>query len=196
MVRFCDNEILKGFVSNSKINLDFGKLMNKKAIVIVRLASGIVPQTISNIIGTIINMRLNMAAKERLRVPATQRHPYFLIIDEFQNFVSTSSNFSYSQTTERDLTSILSEARKYGLGLVIANQYISQLDRGAREAIFGNVGSKIAFRVGSEDGGFLAQTFRRGMGQGDFADLPNYYGYASMLMNNVYVDPFTIKTIV
>lgn len=195
MVRFCDNDILKSFVTNDKINLDFKQLMDQKAIVIVRMAAGVVPETITNIIGMIINMRLNIAAKERVRIPLAKRNPYFLVIDEFQNFVSANANFSHNNAEERDLTSILSEARKYGLGLILANQYISQLDRGAREAVFGNVGGKIAFRVGVEDAKYLAATFSRGIQIGDFVDLPNFHGYASLLMNNMYIDPITVKTI-
>ncbi|MEW6202787.1 MAG: DUF87 domain-containing protein [bacterium] len=196
MVRFCDSEILQRLLDGGcQELLDFKELMNNRAIIIVRLPVGVIPETIAYIIGMIINMRINLAAKERIRVTSGKRTPYFLVIDEFQNFVSTTANFSYSEGKERDLTSILSEARKYGLGLVIANQYISQLDRGAREAIFGNVGSKIAFRVGIEDANYLARTFTRTITSCDFTDLPNFHGYASMLLNNMYADPFTIKTL-
>ncbi|HOO56463.1 MAG TPA: DUF87 domain-containing protein [bacterium] len=195
MDRFCDNPTLKRLLGSERDNLNFDDLLANGNIILVRLPIGIVPETIAYTIGTIVNMRINLAAKERIRIPTARRSPYFLVIDEFQNFVSASANFSHSKREERDLTSILSEARKYGLGLILANQYISQLDRGAREAIFGNVGGKIAFRVGIEDAKYLAATFSRGMQIGDFVDLPNFHGYASLLMNNMYIDPITVKTI-
>ncbi len=109
--------------------------------------------------------------------------------------MSQASNYTYNPHGEKDLSTILSEARKYKVGLILANQFISQLERGAKEAIFGNVGSKIAFRVGFEDARFLSILFGSNFKPYNFLDLPNYYAYASMLVNNTEINTFTIKTL-
>jgi hypothetical protein len=123
------------------------------------------------------------------------RKQFFFVVDEFQSFVSSASSFSYA-TSERSFSSLLSEARKYGLGLVLANQYISQLDRGTSEAVFGNTGSQIAFRVGREDAEFLTKHFSLGdLSVEDFRYCPNFHGYAQFLLDGTPHLPCTIRTV-
>jgi type IV secretory pathway TraG/TraD family ATPase VirD4 len=143
----------------------------------------------------ILAAKIQIAALRRATLPVEQRKQFFFIVDEFQSFVSSASSFSYT-SSERSFSSLLSEARKYGLGLVLANQYISQLDQGTVQAVFGNTGSQIAFRVSRDDAELLARHFSLGeLTVEDFQNCPNFHGYAHLLIDGTPHLPFTIRTI-
>lgn len=121
-----------------------------------------------------------MAALSRVD-DATKSFPsFFLHMDEFQN-ISTPS-----------IAAILSEARKYKLGLTVAHQFIAQLDENIKDAVFGNVGSMIAYRVGPEDGSFLEHQFEPVLTSHDITNVPNYNGYARLLANGTPTRPFSL----
>ena len=115
-------------------------------------------------------------------IPEEERVDFYLYMDEFQN------------VTTNSIAQILSEARKYRLCLILANQFIGQLKEEISKAVFGNVGSLISFRVGSEDGEFLEKQFAPVFSQNDLVNVDNYNGFAKILVKNILTKPFNIKT--
>jgi len=140
---FLANEIMRPIIAQEKSAFNFRQIMDEKKILLINLSKGRLGDINSNLIGLIIVGKILMAALSRVDMPDKERNDFYLYIDEFQN-VTTSS-----------ISMILSEARKYRLGLNIAHQYIKQLDDGIRDSVFGNVGSIAAYRVGSEDASAL-----------------------------------------
>lgn len=130
----------------------------------------------------IIVGKILMAALSRVDDVTKGFPPFYLYIDEFQN------------VTTNSISSILSEARKYKLGLTIAHQFIAQIDEGIRDAVFGNVGSIASFRVGSEDAEFLAKQFEPVFSAKDIANIENRNAYVRLLSNGTPTAPFSIRT--
>ena len=128
-------------------------------------------------------MQIKLSALKRASIVGDQRVPFFLYVDEFQNYVSQS------------FESVLSEARKYRLSLTVAHQYISQLGENIKNAVFGNVGSMAVFRVSTEDATFLENKFKPTFTASDIMKLDNYNAYVSMLVNGQLVKPFNMKTL-
>jgi hypothetical protein len=124
-----------------------------------------------------------LAALSRTSIPEDKRRSFYLYVDEFHNFLSLS------------FVDILSEARKYGLYLILAHQYINQLHDKVRPAIFGNVGSIISFRVGAEDAYFLSREFKPEISDTDLINLPNYHIYLKLMINGVTSQPFSAMTL-
>jgi hypothetical protein len=137
----------------------------------------------ANLIGLVLVGKIQMAALSRVDMFGQKMNDFYLYIDEFQN-VTTDS-----------ISSILSEARKYRLSLNIAHQYISQLEEGIKNAVFGNVGSLAVFRVSSEDAEFLEKRFQPIFKATDIMKLDNYNAYVSMLVNGQPTKPFNIITL-
>jgi DNA helicase HerA-like ATPase len=124
-----------------------------------------------------------LASLSRADTPGKKRKPFYLYVDEIHNFLTLS------------FADILSEARKYGLNLILAHQYIEQLDEKIRGAIFGNVGTIIAFRVGSEDAKYLAREFYPVFDESDLINLPNYHIYLKLMINGMASQPFSAITL-
>ena len=122
-----------------------------------------------------------MAAFSRVDAPEEQRPDFYLYIDEFQNF------------TTDTISTILAEARKYKLNLIIGHQFIGQLEEKIKNAVFGNVGSIAAFRVGAEDAEFLAKQFEPVFNQQDLLNIDNFNAYVKLLIDNQTSTPFNIK---
>jgi hypothetical protein len=156
--------------------------MDEKKILLVNLSKGRLGEINANLIGMIIVGKILMAALSRVDDPTRSFPPFYLHIDEF-HFISTPA-----------IASILSEARKYKLSLTVIHQFIAQLDQNIKDAVFGNVGSIVSFRVGSEDAQFLEQQFAPVFSAKDIMNIPNYNAFLRILVNGVPTKPFSMTT--
>ena len=148
--QFVSNPLIRNIVGQVKSSFDMREVMDQKKILILNLSKGRIGEDNSRLLGAMLITKLQLAAMSRVNIPEEQRQDFFLYIDEFQNFASDS------------FVNILSEARKYRLSLILSHQYIAQLDENesrVRDAVFGNVGTIVSFRVGAEDAEFLEKEF-------------------------------------
>ena len=180
---FISNDIMRPVVLQEKSVFNFREIMDNKKILLVNLSKGRLGEMNANLIGLVLVGKIQMAALSRVDMFGQKMNDFYLYIDEFQN-VTTDS-----------ISSILSEARKYRLSLNIAHQYISQLEEGIKNAVFGNVGSMAVFRVSSEDAEFLEKRFQPIFKSADIMKLDNYNAYISMLVNGQPTKPFNIYTL-
>ena len=178
---FLANEIMRPIIAQERSAFNFRKIMDEKKILLVNLSKGRLGDINSSLIGLIIVGKILMAALSRVDAPIETRHDFYLYIDEFQN-VTTDS-----------ISTILSEARKYRLSLNIAHQYITQLEDGIRDSVFGNVGSIATYRVGSEDAEFLEKQFAPTFDAKDIMNIENFNAYLKLLVNGSPVPPFNIE---
>ena len=174
---------LRNVVGQSKNTFSLKDVMGTGKILIVNLAKGKVGEDCSSLLGSMIVTEIFLSALGRVHVPENERRPFYLYVDEFHNFVTTS------------FADILSECRKYGLNLVLAHQYINQLHEKVREAVFGNVASLITFRVGAEDANYLVREFRPTFEESDLVNLPNYHIYLKLMIDGVTSQPFSATTL-
>jgi hypothetical protein len=170
---------LYAMLSSAESKLDFHDIIENKKILLVNLASGSIGEDNAQLIGSMIVTQLQMAIMRRASVPPERRHPYYLYVDEFQNFTTAA------------FEKILSEARKYKLCLTLAHQFISQLPDTQRDAIFGNVGTMIMFTCGDKDAGAL----RYQLGRFEVQDLVNLRKYEALCRPESAQDTFLFKTI-
>src|SRR6185295_8766896 len=136
---FTANPIVRNIIGQPKSSFNIRQIMDEHKILIVNLSRGLIGEDNASLLGALLVTKVQMAAISRADMPAEQRTPFYLYVDEFQNFATDS------------FATILSEARKYGLNLTVANQYIAQMSMEVKDAVFGNVGSVIAFRMGADD---------------------------------------------
>jgi len=179
---FLSNDMMRPIISQQKSTIDFRDAMDSGKILLINLSKGKIGEMNSYLLGMIIVGKLLMAALSRVDMPERERKDFYLYIDEFQN-VTTDS-----------IAQILSEARKYRLALVIAHQFIGQLSEEISKAVFGNVGSLAAFRVGPEDADFLEKQFEPVFTAHDLVNVDNYNFFARLLINNQTVPPFNMKS--
>ncbi len=185
--RFVENSMIRNIIGQSHSGFNFREIMDKKKILIVNLAKGLVGEINSNLLGLIIVSKLQMTALERASLPEEQRNDFYLYIDEFQNFITES------------IATILSEARKYRLELIIAHQYMKQLEDNkgkttVRDAVLGNAGTMVAFRIGVEDAEVLAKEFAPVFSAYDLVNVEQYTAYAKLLIDNTAAKPFNMLT--
>jgi hypothetical protein len=178
---FTANDYMRPIIGQQKSAFNFRQVMDERKILLVNLSKGRLGEINANLIGMIIVGKILMAALSRVDDPSMNFAPFFLHIDEFQN-VTTDS-----------ISSILSEARKYKLGLAVAHQFIAQLDPKIRDSVFGNVGSVAAFRVGTEDAEFLQKQFAPVFEASDLMNIPNYHAYLRVLANGSPTKPFSVQ---
>ncbi len=186
--QFLSTHIIRNVVGQSRSTLDIDDAMQKKKIILVNVSKGKIGEDNSALLGAMIITKIQLAAMERVRLKQDQRPDFLLYVDEFQNFATDS------------FASILSEARKYRLGMIISHQYIGQLitDTGKdklKDAIFGNVGTTITFRVGAQDAEFLSNHYAPEVEQMDLINLPNHCVYLRLLINGVASRPFSATTL-
>lgn len=193
--RMTANKAMKSILGASKSTIDIREIMDEGKILLVSLPRGLIGEVNANLLGMIISTKIRIATLSRASMSAKDRNPFYLFIDEFQNFLSTSGLTYAKDSYDETFTSMLSEARKYKLLLILANQYMEQLGWGVRKALFGNIGSLIAFKSGVEDSKYLQLHFVNKLSAEDFRTIPSYHAYASLLMNNESLSPFTIRTI-
>lgn len=192
--RFVSYKAMKRSLAAQRSTFDFDDVLNSGKILIVRLPKGTLGEITAYSLGMFISFRLKGAIMRRGAIPEKERKDFYLIIDEFQNLLSSAS-MAYSND-DTAFTSLLSEARKFKVSMILANQFINQLGQNIRNAIFGNIQSKIFFGIGSEDAAYVTTQIPTGPGMDAYVTIPNFHAYAQLLVNGQQVGPFTIKTIV
>lgn len=180
---FTANDYMRPIIGQQHSAFNFRTIMDERKILLVNLSKGRLGEINANLIGMIIVGKLLMAALSRVDDTTRSLPPFYLHMDEFQN-VTTDS-----------ITAILSEARKYKLGLTVAHQYIAQLEEDIRDAVFGNVGSIAAFRVGPEDAEFLEHQFAPTFSARDLMNIENRNAYVRLLANGTPTKPFNMQTV-
>jgi hypothetical protein len=180
---FTANDFIRPIVGQQESSFRFREVIDRKKILLVNLSKGRLGERNANLLGLIIVGKLFMAALSRADDPRGDFPPFYLYIDEFQNITTDS------------IPGILSEARKYKLSLTMAHQFLKQIDDKTRDAVFGNVGSMIIFRVGEEDGEFFEKQFAPTFKALDFVNIENRNAYAKILANGVPQKPFNIRTL-
>lgn len=180
---FTANDYMRPIIGQQRSAFHLREVMDTQKILLVNLSKGRIGEINANLIGMIVVGKILMAALSRVDDPQRGYPPFYLYIDEFQN-VTTDS-----------IASILSEARKYKLGLTIAHQFIAQLEERIRDAVFGNVGSLAAFRVGAEDAAFLETQFQPTFDANDLISIENRNAYVRILADGTPTTPFTIRTV-
>ncbi|MBI5530925.1 MAG: type IV secretion system DNA-binding domain-containing protein [Candidatus Doudnabacteria bacterium] len=185
--QFLSSGIIRNIVGQPKSTIDLREIMDKKKILIMDLSKGKVGEDNSALLGAMVVTKLQLAAMSRTDIPEHERQDFYLYVDEFQNFATDS------------FATILSEARKYRLNLIVGHQYIGQLvqerNTKVRDAIFGNVGTLVVFRVGAEDAEFLVKEFEPIFTEVDIVNLPKYYILLKLMINGVASDPFSAITL-
>jgi hypothetical protein len=183
--RFVENEMMRNIIGQTRSSFDFREVMDKKKILLVNLSKGKTGDVNAELLGLIIVSKLQMAALTRADIPEEQRHDFYLYIDEFQNFITDS------------IATILSEARKYRLNLIVAHQYIGQLvknnDTKIRDAVFGNVGTNFVARIGPEDVETLEKLYAPDFSGYDMINSDKFTWYVKMIVDNAQIKPFTLN---
>lgn len=181
---FTANPIIRNIIGQPKSSFNVRKIMDEGKILVVNLSKGLVGEDNAGILGSFLVTKVQLAAMSRSDIPdVADRRPFYLYVDEFQNFATDS--FSV----------ILSEARKYGLNLTVANQYISQMTDSVRDAVFGNVGTTISFRVSADDAPILAKQFEPVFDQSDLIQMNNRNFVISMIINGEKAPAFSATTL-
>lgn len=179
---FLANEIMRPIIAQQKSSFNFREIMDSQKILLVNLSKGRLGDINSSLIGLIVVGKILMAALSRADMLEERRRDFYFYIDEFQN-VTTDS-----------IATILSEARKYHLNLIIAHQFIGQLKDEIKKAVFGNVGSMATFRVGSDDAEFMAKQYKPVFAEQDLLNIDNYNCYVKLLIAGHTSSPFSMKT--
>ncbi len=180
--RFMTNDLMRNIIGQKTSSFDFRRVMDDGKILLVNLAKGKIGEINSTLLGLILVSKIQIAAFSRADISEQERKDFFLYVDEFQNF-----------TTDTFAT-ILAEARKYRLGLNITNQYFAQLTEKIRDAVIGNVGTLISYRVGAEDAEFLAHEMV-GLTVEDFTNLDRFQTYVKLLVDLTPTKPFSMNGI-
>ncbi len=178
--RFVTNKMMRNIFGQSQSAFDFRKVMDEGKILLINLAKGRIGEENSSFFGLLLVPKILIAAMSRQDIPEEQRRDFFLYVDEFQNFATP------------DFAQILSEARKYRLALCVANQFIGQIEEEVKNAIFGNVGTLICFRVGVTDANYLQHEFQPTFNETDLINVERYNVFIKTTVNNEPVPPFSM----
>jgi len=185
--QFLSTSIIRNIVGQSISTINIFDIMNEGKIFLVNVSKGRIGEDNSSLLGGMIITKIQLAAMERVRIPENERKDFYLYVDEFQNFVTDA------------FAGILSEARKYRLNLTVAHQYTAQLisdkNSSVRDAVFGNVGTMVVFRVGADDAEFLEKEFEPEFTPQDIVNLPNFKVYLKLMIDGVTSRPFSAKTL-
>jgi len=181
LTTFISNDMMRPIIAQQKSTLNFREIMDTNKILLVNLAKGKIGEINARLLGMVVVGKILMAALSRVDTPEEERKDFYLYMDEFQN------------VTTNSIAQILSEARKYRLILIIAHQFIAQLKEEISKAVFGNVGSLVSFRVGSEDAEFLEKQFLPVFTARDLINVDNRNCFVRLLMNNELTKPFNMK---
>ncbi|MFH1193197.1 MAG: hypothetical protein V1656_02675 [Candidatus Jorgensenbacteria bacterium] len=180
---FTANDYVRLIVGQARSSFSFREVLDGRKILIVNLSKGRIGEANASLLGMIVVGKLLMAALGRVDTPEESRADFYLTIDEFQNFTTDS------------IATVLSEARKYHLNLMVAHQFIAQLTDHIRDAVFGNVGSMVSFRVGATDAEFLVKQFAPVFEEGDLVNVDNFNACAKLLVGGRTAAPFNIETV-
>jgi CxxC-x17-CxxC domain-containing protein len=181
--QFISTPLIRNIVGQTKSSIDMRKIMDERKILIMNLSKGKIGEDNSLLLGSLLITKLQLAAMSRVDIPEEERQDFFLYVDEFQNFATES------------FINILSEARKYRLSLILGHQYIKQMEEKVRDAVFGNVGTIISFRVGADDAEYLEKEFYPEFTASDLVNLPKYHIYLKLMIDGVVGKPFSAKTL-
>lgn len=185
--QFLNTSFIRNIVGQPRSTLNIPQIMNEGKILLVNVSKGRIGEDNSSLLGAMIITKIQLAAMERVRIPEEERQDFYLYVDEFQNFATDS------------FASILSEARKYRFNIIIAHQYVGQLvtdiSTKVRDAVFGNVGTIIVFRVGATDAEYLENEFAPEFALQDLINLPNYCIYLKLMVDGVTSRPFSAVTV-
>lgn len=178
--RFVTNKTMRNIIGQSKSAFDFRKVMDEGKILLINLSKGKLGEENSSFLGLVLIPKILVAAMSRQEIPEPQRRDFFLYVDEFQNFATP------------DFATILSEARKYHLNLTVANQFIGQMEEEVKNAVFGNVGTLISFRVGVTDASYLQREFQPVFTETDLINVERFHAYMKTIVDNEPVPPFSV----
>ena len=189
--QFISNPLIRNIIGQVQTTIDMRAVMDEGKILIANISKGRIGEDNSRLLGALVITKLQLAAMSRVDIPEEKRKDFHLYVDEFQNFATES------------FVNILSEARKYRLSLVLGNQYISQLEEmtptgrstRVRDAIFGNIGTMIIFRVGAEDAEFLENEFLPELTANDLVNLAKYNVYLKLMIDGIAGRPFSAETL-
>ena len=180
--RFVTNKMMRNIIGQSKSSFDLRKVMDEGKILIMNLSKGRIGEENSNFLGLILVPKILQAAMSRSDIDIDKRRDFYLYVDEFQNFATDT------------FADILSEARKYRLNLVVANQFIGQIGEDLKNAVFGNVGTVLGFRVGVTDANYLQHEFSPTFSEADLVNIESPHAYIKTIVNGEPVVPFSVDT--
>lgn len=178
--RFVTNKMMRNIIGQSQSAFDFRKVMDEGKILLISLSKGRIGEENSSFLGLILVPKILVAAMSRQDVPEENRRDFFLYVDEFQNFATP------------DFAQILSEARKYRLDLIVANQFIGQMEEEVKNAIFGNVGTVVSFRIGVTDANYLQHEFQPVFNEADLINVNRFHAYVKTIVSGEPVLPFSM----
>lgn len=186
LTQFISNDTMRPIIGQQKSSFNLRDVMDEQKILLIDLSKGAIGEMNAFLLGMILIGKILMSSLSRTDIPEEKRKDFYLYIDEFQNFTTNS------------VCSILSEARKYGLNLIIAHQYLGQLVKGQdtsiRDAVFGNVGTWVLFKIGSDDAAFMEKEFAPVFNQFDLVNIEKFTTYTKLLVDNSTVRPFSMGT--
>lgn len=180
---FTANPIVRNIIGQPKSSFNIRQIMDERKILIVNLSRGLIGEDNASLLGALLVTKLQLGAMSRADIPASERVPFYLYVDEFQNFATDS------------FATILSEARKYALNLTVANQYIAQMSLEVRDAVFGNVGSIIAFRTSADDARVMQKYFEPQFTELDIVHMHNLHFAISMIIEGEKVPAFSATSL-
>jgi len=181
--QFISSPLIRNIIGQTKTSFDIREVMDNGKILILNLSKGKIGEDSSRLLGGLLITKLQLAAMSRVDMPEEKRKDFFLYVDEFQNFATES------------FVNVLSEARKYHLSLILAHQYITQMEETVRDAVFGNVGTIVSFRVGAEDAEYLEKEFIPEIIAEDLVNLPKYLIYLKLMVDGIAGRPFSAQTL-
>jgi len=181
--QFVSNPLIRNIIGQTSSSVNMRKVMDGEKILIANISKGRIGEDNSRLLGALLITKLQLGAMSRVDIPEEERKDFFLYIDEFQNFATES------------FVGILSEARKYRLCLILSHQYTAQLEEEVRDAVFGNVGTIINFRIGAEDAEFLEKEFFPEFMATDFVNLGKYHVYVKLMIDGLASRPFSAHTL-
>lgn len=179
--RFITDEMMRNIVGQQKSGFDLNKIMDGKKIFLANLSKGLTGEVNSSLLGLILVSKMQIAALRRARVSEEERKDFYLYVDEFQNFTTDS------------VATILSEARKYKLNLILAHQYMPQLKEEIRDAVIGNVGTMVSYRIGTGDAEFFEKHFQPEFSKFDLTNLDNFQYITRMMIEGKVASPFKVN---
>lgn len=181
--QFLSSALIRNIVGQTVSSFDVRQIMDERKILIMNLSKGRLGEDNSALLGAMMITKIQLAAMGRVDIPEETRADFYLYVDEFQNFATES------------FANILSEARKYRLNLILANQYVTQIQEEVRDAIFGNAGSIVSFRVGAMDAEFLEKEFEPVFMMNDIVNLPKYQIYLKLMIDGIAGDAFSANVL-
>lgn len=179
--QFITNKTMRNIIGQSESAFNVRKIMDEQKVLLVNLSKGKLGEQDAKFLGLILVPKILTAAMSRQDIPMEQRKDFYLYVDEFQNYAT------------EDFAVILSEARKYRLNLIVANQFVSQIDEDVKNAVFGNVGSMVSFRVGVPDANFLQHEFAPTFNENDLTNIEKYHVYMKTIVKNEPIPPFSMS---